>query len=248
MNEVATVQAARLLGYALARPPMRATDPGYRELIDAYNDPHDRKVFEAARAIASGLGLQILDVNDFGVFLACTSSNSPFRPRLDNINKAFLDVDRRQLFGLALTTIAALMYQTYIQLAEESAPILSVQEARDKLVDIARARQEQIAQEEDADPSGIDEACAVISSLTVTATTPGGRIAQHTLHWAIDQAFSYLESERMVQKQSEEEGGTYIGFSKFRIHLQKFAATEAFQAVVAALEDASRTSEEAPHA
>lgn len=239
-------KSAYLIQCALRRPPARPTEAAYRDAIDAFNvDPDIRT---CTSAIAEGLGLKILDVNEYGIFLASDGASSAFKPRLEQINRTFTRAESRQVFGLVLTTIAALFFQTATQLDDDdSAPTISVHEVREALTDLVGARTEQLSSEEEQDSSDIDEACAAINNLTATAPTPGGKARPGTLHRYIEQAFSFLEDEHFVKRRGDESGGVYTAFRKFRIHMKTFAATEAHHTVCEIL-DRQQKQQEAAHA
>lgn len=225
--------AAMLIGFALRRP-MPSPTPGsvYAELIDCFHSGDEFR--QNTMDIAVGLGLRILDVNHKGVFLAANGEESPFRAKLEHINTSLLSPELRQIFGLALTTVAALFYQTPSQLHEDMAPTLTVRAAREELVNIAKARIEEVSKGDD-DHSDIDEACASILKHSATISTPGGGHSYKTVHKMMDLAFKFLEDEGLVARRKEE--GAYTAYTKFRIHMKEFMALESYHTVTRILKE-----------
>lgn len=219
--------AAELIGFALRKPLVNPNRNGgtYSELINFF---HANSEFaEIVRSIASGLGLKILDANDNGLFLAATGEDSPFRAKLESINTSLLQVDLRQIFGLALTTIAAMYYQTSTSLLEDMAPSTTVYQVREELLNIARTRIEDI-KNGDEDYSDIDEACKVILELPLTGSTEKGRQKNNTLTRWIQIAFDFLKDEGFVKDRGD---GEYTAYSRFRVHMREFMALEAYETV-----------------
>nr|WP_320048776.1 DUF6063 family protein [uncultured Desulfuromonas sp.] len=219
--------AAELIGFALRKPVVNPNRSGgsYSELINSF---HASSEFaEIVQSIAAGLGLKILDANDNGLFLAATSEDSPFRAKLESINTSLLSADLRQIFGLALTTIAAIYYQTSTSLLEDMAPSTTVYQVREELLNIARARLEDI-QNGDEDYSDIDEACRVILNLPVTSSTEKGGQKNNTLTRWIQKAFDFLKDEGFVKDRGS---GEYTAYSRFRVHMREFMALEAYETV-----------------
>lgn len=219
--------AAELIGFALRKPlvnPNRNGGP-YSELINSFHA--NNEFAEIVRSIAAGLGLKVLDANDNGLFLAATGEDSPFRAKLESINTSLLSADLRQIFGLALTTIAAMYYQTSTSLLEDMAPSTTVYQVREELLNIARTRLEDI-KNGDEDYSDIDEACKVILDLPVTGSTDKGGQKNNTLTKWIQKAFDFLKDEGFVKDRGD---GEYTAYSRFRVHMREFMALEAYDTV-----------------
>ena len=227
-------KAAMLIGFALRRPMPNPT-PGsiYSELIDSYHSNDEFR--QNTEDIANGLGLHVMDVNHRGIFLRTNGEDSPFRAKLEHINTSLLSPDLRQIFGMALTTVAALFYQSPSQLHEDMAPTLTVRAAREELINIAKARVEEVSKG-DEDHSDIDEACASILKHSATISTPGGGHSYKTVHKLMELAFKFLEDEGFITKRKEEEGA-YTAFTKFRIHMKEFMALESYHTVTRILKE-----------
>jgi hypothetical protein len=223
--------AAELIGFALRKPFISPSRDGgqYSELLNTFHTSGE--FADIVKSVASGLGLRILDANDSGLFLAVTADESPFRAKLESINSNLLAVNTRQMFGLALTTIAAIYYQTSSTLVEEMAPSTTVYQVRDELLNIARARMEEINNGHEGF-FDIDEACKAVVDLPVTGSTKKGRQKNNTLTRLIQQAFDFLRDEGFVQDRGN---GEYTAYSRFRIHMREFMALEAFEVVMRAL-------------
>lgn len=220
-------QAAELIGFALRKPLVSPNRGGghYSELINTYHASGE--FAEIVRSVASGLGLRILDANDNGLFLAADSDESPFRARLETINTSLLSANLRQIFGLALTTIAAIYYQTNSSLLEDMAPSTTVHQVREELLNIAQTRLDEISKG-DEDNSDIDEACRVILDLPVTGSTNGKGQKNNTLTRWIEKAFDFLKEEGFVKDRGD---GEYTAYSRFRVHMREFMAIEAYETV-----------------
>ena len=233
MNNENIREAARLIGFALHNPPvspMQRKGAAYRELINSYHT--SGKFSETVNTICEGLGLKVLDANSYGLFIAAVDSDSPFRAKLSSIHYSSLkQPELRQIFGLALTAIAATYYQSSATFLEESAPSATVHQVRDELLNIAEIRQKEI--ENGSESSSIDEACEEILKLPITASTEKGGQRNNTLTRLIMNAFKHLENEGFVKRRDENE---YTAYSKFRIHMREFMANEAYKAVTSILE------------
>lgn len=218
--------AAELIGFALRKPPANPHRNGrYSELLNSF---HASGEFAAiVRSMTVGFGLKILDVNDNGLFLAAENENSPFRAKLESISTSMLVANTRQMFGMALATIAAIYYQTETSLLEDMAPSITVYQVRDELLNIAQARIEDRKKKE-SDFSDIDEACQVIVDLPVTASTKKGLQKKNTLTRLIERAFEFLENEGFVKNRGN---GEYTAYSKFRVHMREVMAMEAYRTV-----------------
>ncbi len=219
--------ASELIALALRKPLVNPNRSGglYSDLINTYHASGE--FAEIVRSIAEGFGLRILDVNENGLFLAATGEESPFRAKLETINTSLLTPELRQIFGLALATIAAIYYQTNTSLLEDMAPSTTVYQVREELINIARTRIEDI-NNGDEDYSDIDEACRVILEIPVTNSTEKGGQKKNTLTRWIQKAFDFLKDEGFVKDRGN---GEYTAYSRFRVHMREFMAIEAYQTV-----------------
>ncbi len=229
MSNVAR-EAGRLLNFALHNPPISpARSADYARLIDSFD--LDDRFRDEVKAMADGLGLRLLDVNNRGVFLAPKDETSPFRMKLDQINSSLSDHDLRQLFGLALTVISAIFFQTSVSLSEDSLSTVTVKQAREEMLHVAKMRQAEI-NAGDEDYSDLDTACKVLLNKEETASTPTGQTRRDTLTYWIEAAFARLEKEGFVKKRSEVEGGGYTAYTRYRIHMREFMCREAYSTAV----------------
>lgn len=226
--------AAFLIRCALLRPAIKATETNYREAIVAWET--DPQVKEATESICKGMGMRVLDVNENGIYLASEGADSPFRPRLTNISSRLSNTNDRQLFGLVLTAVMALFYQSSAHLLSDLTPTIAVREVREKVIEIAEARLEELDIDEMSDSSDIDEACTVLLRPPATGPTEGGQIKSGTLHRMVELVFTHLEEESYVRRRTNDDGGSYSALRKFRIHAREFAVMEAFDTVRRILE------------
>lgn len=145
------------------------------------------------------------------------------------------EVERRQLIGLSILSIAAVAFQRPGALSSDTACFVTRDEVYNKLVAMASEL------EQTELDGGISESSKLIEKYkTLNTSSRTHKPTQDTLHWHLDQAFSYLAQHRYVKKESESEGGQYGMLPRFRIQLERGGVSYAYRAVQEALKKESR--------
>jgi len=148
-------QAAQLVGYGLRQKLRPIEDPEYRDLVRRFRqeDAFERTV----RAIADGMGLDVLDVNEAAGAVLGARDGSAFAIRMEDYYKRANERNprRRVLHGLAQLAIAACCFPRPDDLEDpERAPRVAVNEVDEYLRDLCCQLDEKHAEEELDPPAG----------------------------------------------------------------------------------------------
>jgi hypothetical protein len=240
--------AGRLIQWGLRPVARPAQEPEYRETIDWYLD--DPVFRTAVRGIASGLGLQILDVSDHGVVLA-PSEDSVFALRSSDFRPGTSKADDRLLDGLVQVAIAATVFPRAQDLDDDPdivRPPVTIDEVDAQLRHIC----EQLAQSArtEVDPAtsdetrGLTEAWRVYMQRMETLETRDARKAMRATRRIIEFALERLREFGCFTQIAQGDEASWQPTRRYHVMVQQLAATRIFELVREALDRGA--SQEAP--
>jgi hypothetical protein len=218
--------AARLVAFGLAPSSRPTNEPDYERLVRRWlDDP----VFErAVREVATGLGLRIVEVSEYGATLAGLPG-SPFGLTVADY-RASLTTEERLLHGLVQLGLAAWLYPRSEDLeAEAEVRRVSVGELdaflRETCDRLARERPES-SDAPSAMPE-LEEAFRIYRRWPSTKETSDGRRAAKTTTGLIAHALERLAEAGMLRRTGDEAGGTFQALRRYRVQVRELAAHEA---------------------
>jgi hypothetical protein len=228
LNEIARVseEAGRLLAFALT-PKTRPTLPVYGELLKRFQtDPMLRVITEA---VASGLGLRVLDTGEHGLVLGA-QEDSPFALRIADYRQN-LSAEERMCHGLIQLAVAAWCFPNAQDLDDPHRPIVTVSTLQlvRYLVELCQKLKQQSNQDPEFANTELREAWRILLSRPETRETQDSRRSAQTLGGMIGYALDTLEREGMLRRSSDENGGTYRTLSAYRVQVRELGAHEAFR-------------------
>lgn len=220
-------EVGQLIGFAVQPNVRTATDLEYRRLVDQYRSKVE--FASATDAVLTGLGLEVLSVDELGIVVAPTR-DSPFVFRLADVGEALrADADQRLICGLALLGIAAYGYPTPADLEEAHVRYADVQ----GIDDLLRAAFDELAARADSDPDtdeyGMDEAWRPYRKMRSLVTSKrGGRPTKECTQYWIAKVLEWLHGQGMARPAAGRGEGRYVLNERFRIHVRELAAHAAY--------------------
>lgn len=231
--------AAELVAKGLSPKLRPARDAAYLELVERYRTDVDFR--ELTDEIAAGLGLAVLDAGLSGIVLG-PEAGSVFALRLSDYRKN-LSVKDRMVHGLIHVGIAAWCYPTAAALLDDDVRRVTVNGVERYLREAARRLEEESGGDDpDADRTEFEMAWRRYLRIPATRDTGDGRRTAYTTAGMIAFALQSLADQGLMQKESDEDGGTWRALDRYRVQVRELAATEAWRA----LSGAGRGEEEPP--
>lgn len=217
----------RLIAAGL-EPARRPThDPEYAELIRrALDEP---AFGQALSAVATGLGLEVLDVSEYGVVLGARPG-SPFGLVVADYKKD-LTSERRLVHGLVHVGLAAYLYPRAEDL-ESDAEVkrVSVRELDDYLREQCRALAgSDRGEDAPAAHPELERALAIYLRWPSTQTTASGRRSTRTTQGIITAALEHLAAHGLLRRAGKEGGGTYQALRRYRVQVRELATQKALR-------------------
>lgn len=221
--------AGRLIAFGLT-PAQRPTGDGeYSTLLRKHLD--EPRFEEAVGHIASGLGLQVLDVSEYGVVLG-SSPNSPFGLTVATY-KAGLSSEHRLIHGLVHVGLAAYLYPRPEDLeSDDVVRSLSVKELDDYLREhcqILMASRSGGEGDIPADHPELERALCIYQRWPSTGRTASGRRSTKTTQGIIAQVFERLATHGLFRRAGKGGGGTYQALYRYRVQVRELATHRALQ-------------------
>lgn len=211
------------MGLAPARRPTH--DPEYAELIRrALDEPTFGQVLSA---ITAGLGLEVLDVSEYGVVFGA-GPDSPFGLTVADYKKG-LSSERRLVHGLVHVGLAAYLYPRAEDL-ESDAEVrrVSVRELDDYLREQCRALAGGGVDVPAAHPE-LERAFELYLRWPATQTTASGRRSTRTTQGIITAALEHLAEHGLLRRAGHEGGGTYQALRRYRVQVRELATQKALR-------------------
>lgn len=210
----------RLIRYGLEPRLTPARNADYAELVGRARNDSD--FASAVVAIASGQGLEVLDMDPLlGVSLAA-SDDSPYAMRMEDYSKR--PGEERQLHALVQLAIAATAYPTPESLDEDRVQAVSVGEVVDRVRHIAtRLRDRLGAGDPPDDEPQLEPLYRFLLRTPLTGTTPDERAHLGTLTGAVKRALRFLVDQGLADVLEGGAPDTYRLRARYRIHVRDAA-------------------------
>lgn len=224
--------AAALLRFGLQPRLLPARDPEYLRLTRSWaSRPQLRQVTEQ---LAEGLGLWLLAVDPQAGVVCCGEAGGPFDVSMgDFLRQARAETQwaQRVVFAVALLAAWRLCYPRAAHLDDpERVARLSQQELLayvdglcDRLDETVEAMGEDV--EPPVDQPGVERSWRAWERRGKTARTPDGRRSSRTTGAIVSRALEWMVEQGLLDKRSDDEGGTFIARPRLRLLVREVAGT-----------------------
>ena len=230
--------ASRLVSFGLQPKLLPARDTEYAELIRRYRD--DPSFARLADAVATGLGLIVLEVSARAGMAVAAAEDSVFAVRMGEYSRrAASESTDRFLHGLAHLAVAALAFPRPEDLADDGYVGRITVNGVDAFVRQACRRLEQQADEtgDNTDPvsdaPGLEAAWRVYARRSATGATKDARRLAGSTIGIVGKAVSFLVDSGFLQKTSDDSGGTYRTTARYQLQVRDMAGSAAMAELLA---------------
>ncbi|MFD8806956.1 hypothetical protein [Streptomyces sp. NPDC059597] len=220
--------AARLVAFGLQPKLQPARDQEYTDLLRRYRE--DPPFARLADAVASGLGLVVLEVSARAGMAVTAAEDSVFAVRMgDYARRTTADSGDRFLHGLAHLSVAALAFPRPEDLADDSYIGRVTVNGVDAFVRQACRRLEERAQEEgeNTDPAtdapGLEAAWRIWARRSATGATKDARRPAASTTGIVAKALGFLTDSGFLQRTGDEGGGTYRTTPRYQLQVRDMA-------------------------
>jgi hypothetical protein len=224
--------AARLVSFGLQPKLPPARDAEYAELIRRYREAP--AFARLADAVATGLGLVVLEVSPRAGMAVAADEDSVFAVRMsDYSRRAASDSTDRFLHGLAHLAVAALAFPRPEDLADDGYIGRVTVNGVDAFVRQACRRLEEKADEqgENTDPEssapGLEAAWRVYTRRSAAGATKDARRLAGSTTGIIGKAVAFLVDSGFLQRTGDEAGGTYRTAARYQLQVRDLAGSAA---------------------
>ncbi|MEV4560242.1 hypothetical protein AB0K51_25050 [Kitasatospora sp. NPDC049285] len=221
-------EAARLVSFGLQAKLLPARDAEYAELVRRYRE--DPSFGRLADAVATGMGLVVLEVSPRAGMAVAAAEDSLFAVRMgDYSRRAASESADRFLHGLAHLAVAALAFPRPEDLADDGYLGRVTVNGVDAFVRQACRRLEERAEEQgsNTDPAsdapGLEAAWRVWSRRSATGATKDARRLAGSTTGIVSKAVSFLVESGFLQKTSDDAGGTYRTTARYQLQVRDLA-------------------------
>jgi hypothetical protein len=230
--------ASRLVSFGLQPKLLPARDTEYAELIRRHRD--DPSFARLADAVATGLGLIVLEVSARAGMAVAAAEDSVFAVRMgDYSRRAASESTDRFLHGLAHLAVAALAFPRPEDLADDGYLGRITVNGVDAFVRQACRRLEQQADTsgDNTDPvsdaPGLEAAWRVYARRSATGATKDARRLAGSTIGIVGKAVSFLVDSGFLQKTSDDSGGTYRTTARYQLQVRDMAGSAAMAELLA---------------
>ncbi|NDZ92416.1 hypothetical protein G3I23_44040, partial [Streptomyces sp. SID10115] len=224
--------AARLVAFGLQPKLQPARDQEYAELLRRYRE--DPPFARLADAVATGLGLVVLEVSPRAGMAVTAAEDSVFAVRMgDYARRAATDSTDRFLHGLAHLAIAAMAFPRPEDLADDGYIGRVTVNGVDAFVRQACHRLEERAEEhgENTDPAtdapGLEAAWRIWARRSSTGATKDARRLAGSTTGIVGKAAAFLTDSGFLQRTGDDSGGTYRTTARYQLQVRDMAGTAA---------------------
>lgn len=224
--------AARLVSFGLQPKLPPARDAQYAELIRRYREnPHFARL---ANAVATGLGLVVLEVSSRAGMAVAAGEDSVFAVRMgDYSRRAAADSTDRFLHGLAHLAAAAMAFPRPEDLADDGYIGRITVNGVDAFVRQACRRLAEEAEErgDNTDPEscapGLEAAWRVYLRRSATGATKDARRLAGSTTGIVGKAVAFLVDSGFLQRTGDDSGGTYRTTARYQLQVRDLAGSAA---------------------
>ncbi|MGA5823054.1 hypothetical protein ACPC54_34985 [Kitasatospora sp. NPDC094028] len=224
--------AARLVSFGLQAKLLPARDAEYAELVRRHRE--DPPFARLADAIATGMGLVVLEVSPRAGMAVAAAEDSLFAVRMgDYSRRAATESTDRFLHGLAHLAVAAMAFPRPEDLADDGYLGRITVNGIDSFVRQACRRLEEQADADGAntdpasDAPGLEAAWRVWSRRTATGATKDARRLSGSTTGIVAKAVLFLVDSGFLQKVSDDSGGTYRTTARYQLQVRDLAGSAA---------------------
>ncbi|BDH04970.1 hypothetical protein [Streptomyces seoulensis] len=220
--------AARLVAFGLQPKLQPARDQEYTELLRRYRE--DGAFSRLADAVATGLGLVVLEVSPRAGMAVTAAEDSVFAVRMgDYARRTTADSADRFLHGLAHLAVAALAFPRPEDLADDSYIGRVTVNGVDAFVRQACRRLEERAEQsgENTDPvtdaPGLEAAWRIWARRSATGATKDARRPAASTTGIVAKALGFLTDSGFLQRTGDDHGGTYRTTARYQLQVRDMA-------------------------
>ncbi|WP_037902235.1 hypothetical protein [Streptomyces sp. NRRL S-350] len=224
--------AARLVSFGLQAKLLPARDAEYAELVRRHRE--DPPFARLADAVATGMGLVVLEVSPRAGMAVAAAEDSLFAVRMgDYSRRAASESTDRFLHGLAHLAVAAMAFPRPEDLADDTYLGRITVNGIDSFVRQACRRLEEQADAEGAntdpqsDAPGLEAAWRVWARRTATGATKDARRLSGSTIGIVAKAVMFLVESGFLQKVSDDAGGTYRTTARYQLQVRDLAGSAA---------------------
>ncbi|MFD4791256.1 hypothetical protein ACFWN1_30285 [Streptomyces sp. NPDC058459] len=224
--------AARLVAFGLQPKLQPARDQEYTELLRRYRE--DGAFARLADAVATGLGLVVLEVSPRAGMAVTAAEDSVFAVRMgDYARRTAADSADRFLHGLAHLSVAALAFPRPEDLADDSYIGRVTVNGVDAFVRQACRRLEERAARsgENTDPvtdaPGLEAAWRIWARRSATGATKDARRPAASTTGIVAKALGFLTDSGFLQRTGDDHGGTYRTTARHQLQVRDVAGAAA---------------------
>ncbi|GAA3502011.1 hypothetical protein GCM10019016_091190 [Streptomyces prasinosporus] len=220
--------AARLVAFGLQPKLQPARDQEYADLLRRYRE--DPPFARLADAVATGLGLVVLEVSPRAGMAVTAAEDSVFAVRMgDYARRTSADGSDRFLHGLAHLAVAALAFPRPEDLADDGYIGRVTVNGVDAFVRQACHRLEERAaqQGENTDPAsdapGLEAAWRIWARRSATGATKDARRLAGSTTGIVAKAVAFLTDSGFLQRTGDDNGGTYRTTARYQLQVRDMA-------------------------
>ncbi|MEU9079062.1 hypothetical protein ACFYUY_36060 [Kitasatospora sp. NPDC004745] len=224
--------AARLVSFGLQAKLLPARDAEYAELVRRHRE--DPPFARLADAVATGMGLVVLEVSPRAGMAVAAAEDSLFAVRMgDYSRRAASESTDRFLHGLAHLAVAAMAFPRPEDLADDGYLGRITVNGVDAFVRQACRRLEEQADAEGAntdpqsDAPGLEAAWRVWARRTATGATKDARRLSGSTTGIVAKAVMFLVDSGFLQKVADDAGGTYRTTARYQLQVRDLAGSAA---------------------
>ncbi|RKT11957.1 hypothetical protein BX285_5919 [Streptomyces sp. 1114.5] len=224
--------AARLVSFGLQAKLLPARDAEYTELVRRHRE--DPPFARLADAIATGMGLVVLEVSPRAGMAVAAAEDSLFAVRMgDYSRRAASESTDRFLHGLAHLAVAAMAFPRPEDLADDTYLGRITVNGVDSFVRQACRRLEEQADaagantDPQSDAPGLEAAWRVWARRTATGATKDARRLSGSTIGIVAKAVMFLVDSGFLQKVSDDSGGTYRTTARYQLQVRDLAGSAA---------------------
>ncbi|MGW1539564.1 hypothetical protein ACWCPM_04650 [Streptomyces sp. NPDC002309] len=220
--------AARLVAFGLQPKLLPARDQEYADLLRRYRE--HPAFARLADAVASGLGLVVLEVSPRAGMAVTAAEDSVFAVRMgDYARRTAADSGDRFLHGLAHLAVAAMAFPRPEDLADDGYIGRVTVNGVDAFVRQACRRLEERAAErgENTDPAtdapGLEAAWRIWVRRSATGATKDARRLAGSTTGIVAKAVAFLTDSGFLQRTGDDNGGTYRTTARYQLQVRDMA-------------------------